>query len=71
MKAITESTPISIAVVVALSTGAFWCGSAITELRVKMDAHAAAVAELRSLTKEVASVAKDNKLRLDIMQNQK
>lgn len=67
IKALTESTGVSIALVITLCVGAYWSGVSITELKVKTDSHSESLTELRKLTKEVAEVAKANKMRLDIM----
>lgn len=61
--AITKSTPVSIAMAVALCGGAFWTGSVVTRLSVAIESQTAIINELRS-------IATDNKTRLDILETQ-
>ena len=66
---ITQTTTISIALVVSMCMGAFWTGGQLTKLTVRVDNLKATQMELKELTKEITEMTRTNKARIELLQN--
>ena len=71
VKNITESTPVSIALVLALCGGAYWTGGAVTELRVRQTHTEAVIDDHSELMQKLTEIAADNKRRLEFLERAK
>ncbi len=63
---ITQSTPVSIAVVLGLCCGAFWTGSTTSALQKQVDNHHEGIKEVKALASEIAELAKRNQLIIEM-----
>jgi hypothetical protein len=66
VKNITESTPVSIALVLALCAGAYWTGGELTDLKSRVSNAEAIGKDNRELLNQLTEISVDNKHRIDI-----
>ena len=67
---ITQTTPVSIALVIGLCGCAFYTGSQVSSLSTKIEYTAEEQRDMKKLIKEISILSADNKRRLDHIRTQ-
>lgn len=68
---LTQSTSVSIAVVVSLCLGAFWTGIETATLRSRTDGQDREIQQHERLLEKLTEISSDNKRRIDLIEANK